>query len=48
MAEEHGVLGPAVIRAEFLSGASILRRHQPLGRGLAEDTGLTVFPPGFS
>lgn len=47
VAEQHGVFGPAVVGAEFLSGASVLRRHQLLGRGLAEDAGLTVFPPRF-
>lgn len=45
VAEQHGVFGPAVVGAEFLCGASVLSRHQLLGRGLAEDAGLTVFPP---
>lgn len=47
VAEQHGVLGSAAFRAEFLSGASVLRRHQVLGHGLAEDAGQTVAPPRF-
>lgn len=47
VAEQHGVFGPAVVGAEFLSGTSVLRRHQLLGRGLAKDARLTVFPPLF-
>lgn len=30
VAEEHGVLGPALLRAEVLRRASVLRRHQLL------------------
>lgn len=48
MAEEHGVFGPAVIRAELLGRASVLCNHQLLGHGMAVDAGLTVFPPAFS
>lgn len=48
MAEEYGVFGPAVIRAELLSRASILCRHQLLGHRVAVDAGVTVFPPVFS
>lgn len=48
MAEEHGVFGPALLRAELLGRASILSRHQLLGHRVAVDAGVTVFPPVFS
>lgn len=47
MAEEHGVFGPALLGAELFSRASILCCHQLLGRGVAVDAGVTVFPPVF-
>lgn len=47
MAEEHGVFGPALIRAELLSQASVLGRHQLLGHRVAVGAGLTVFAPAF-
>lgn len=47
MAEEHGVFGPALIRAELLRGASVLCRHQLLGHRLAVGAGVTVFAPAF-
>lgn len=48
VAEEHGVFGPAVLRTELLSRASILCCHQLLGHTVTVDAGVTVFPPGFS
>lgn len=48
MAEEHGVFGPALLRAELLGRASVLSRHQLLGHRVAVDAGVTVFPPVFS
>lgn len=47
MAEEHGVFGPALIRAELLSRASVLCRHQLLGHRVAVGAGVTVFAPAF-
>ena len=48
VAEEHGVFGPALLRAEVLRRASVLSRHQLLGHAVAVDAGVTVFPPVFS
>lgn len=47
MAEEHGVFGPALIRAELLSRASVLCRHQLLGHRVAVGAGVAVFAPVF-
>jgi len=48
MAEEHGVFGPALLRAELLDGASVLSRQQLLRHAVAVDTGMAVFPPVFT
>ena len=48
VAEEHGVFGPALLRAELLGRAAVLRRHQLLGHRVAVGAGVTVFPPVFS
>lgn len=48
VAEQHGVLGPALLRAELLRRASVLRRHQLLWNGVAVNTGVTVLPPVFT
>lgn len=48
MAEQHGVFGPALFRAELLRGASVLGRHQLLGNAVAVNARVTVFPPVFT